>query len=303
MMPVTCHSSLATFHMLDLAPHHKRGLSLAHPVMNASGLLGFASEYRGLVDFTRLGAFVTNALTGRPRTPAHPPNATPLANGVLIHTGLPNPGVRAAIREYDREWQRLGPPVIVHLAATTPEDVQRSVEHLDRAEGVSGVELGLRDDVSVEEMEHVIRAALGGPPLVVRLPLLRAADLCEAAARAGADALTVGAPLRASASPPGLFSGSRTLQPGEGESQDDGDREKSKGRFYGPESLPIALEAVRTVVGVMQASPLPVVGAGGIFSVEDARAMLAAGAVAVQVDAAVWIEPRLLTQLAQHLGN
>ena len=98
--------------MIELAPHHKRGLNLANPVMNASGLLGFADEYRGLIDFSRLGAFVTNALTARPRTPAHPPNAIPLPNGVLIHTGLPNPGVRAAIRQYDREWQRLGPPVI-----------------------------------------------------------------------------------------------------------------------------------------------------------------------------------------------
>jgi dihydroorotate dehydrogenase (NAD+) catalytic subunit len=282
--------------------------------MNASGLLGFADEYRGLVDFTRLGAFVTNALTARPRTPAHPPNAIPLPNGVLIHTGLPNPGVRAAVRRYDREWQRLGPPVIVHLAATTPEDVRRSVEHLDSAEGVSGIELGLREDISVEEVDHSIRAALGGPPLIVRLPIMRAAELCAAVAQAGADALTVGAPMRTSPpstslrTDPGLLReaplwGSIANGSGEGESQDEEGKQKWKGRFYGPESFPVALEAVRAVVGAMPASPLPIVGAGGIFSVEDARAMLAAGAVAVQVDAAVWIEPRRLTQLAQHLGN
>ena len=287
--------------MIELAPHHKRGLVLAKPVMNASGILGFADEYRGLIDFSRLGAFVTNALTARPRTPAHPPNAIPLPNGVLIHTGLPNPGVRAAIRQYDREWQRLGPPVIVHLAATTPEDVRRSVEPLDLAEGVSGVELGLRDDVSVEEMEHVIRAALGGPPVVVRLPILRAVELCEAAARAGADALTVGAPLRASASPPGPLSRSQSARPGEGESKDDGDGQKSKGRFYGPEVFPMALEAVRAVVGAMQASPLPIIGAGGIFSEENARAILSAGAAAVQVDAVVWVDPGVIARMASAL--
>jgi len=287
--------------MIELAPHHKRGLSLANPVMNASGLLGFADEYRGLIDFSRLGAFVTNALTARPRTPAHPPNAIPLPNGVLIHTGLPNPGVRAAIRQYDREWQRLGPPVIVHLAATTPEDVRRSVEHLDLAEGVSGVELGLRDDVSVEETEHVIRAALGGPPVIVRLPTLRAAELCEAAARAGADALTVGAPMRTS--PPGPLSRSQSARPGEGESKDDGDGQKSKGRFYGPEVFPMALEAVRAVVGAMQASPLPIIGAGGIFSEENARAILSAGAAAVQVDAAVWVDPAFLSRVAEAMAT
>jgi dihydroorotate dehydrogenase (NAD+) catalytic subunit len=294
--------------MIDLAPRHKRGLALAHPVMNASGILGFADEYRGLIDFARLGAFVTNALTFHPRSPAHPPNAIPLPDGVLIHTGLPNPGVRAAIRRYDREWQRLGPPVIAHLAATRPEDVARSVELLDRAEGVSGIELGLRDDVSTTEMEHAVRAAMGGPPLIVRLPLLRAAELCEAAARAGADALTVGAPMRASppTSPPGPLSQlhpewseaqSKDARLGEGELQDKGDKAKWMGRFYGPECFVVALEAVRAVTG--KNPGLPIVAAGGIFSVENVRAMLDAGAAAVQVDAAVWVEPRVLDAIVR----
>ncbi|MGH2521159.1 MAG: nitronate monooxygenase [Anaerolineales bacterium] len=261
--------------MLELAPHHKRGLALPNPVMNASGVLGFAGEYRGLIDFSRLGAFVTNALTYAPRTPAHAPNVVPLPNGVLIHTGLPNPGVRAALRRYNREWERLGLPVIVHLAATTPTDVARSVELLERAEGVSGIELGLRDEVAIEEVLNLIRAALGGPPLLLRLPLARAAELCESAARAGADALVVGAPPRGSA------------RVGEDE---------VTGRLFGPENFPIALEAVRAVVG--KNLGLPVIGAGGIFSVENARAMLEAGAVAVQVDAWVWNDPRRLEQLA-----
>jgi dihydroorotate dehydrogenase (NAD+) catalytic subunit len=287
--------------MLDLAPRHKRGLALANPVMNASGILGFADEYRGLMDFARLGAFVSGAFTFHPRSPAPPPNVVLFPNGVLIHTGLPNPGVRAAIRRYDREWQRLGPPVIAHLAATTPEDVARSVELLDRAEGVSGIELGLRDDVSTAEMEHAVRAAVGGPPLMVRLPLLRAAELCKAAARAGADALTVGAPMRTS--PPVPLSISQSARNGEGELQDKGDKPKRMGRFYGPESFPVALEAVRAVVGAMRASPLPIIGAGGIFSVENARAMLDAGAAAVQVDAAVWVDPVFLGRVAEAMAT
>ncbi len=276
--------------MIELVPHHKRGLTLANPVMNASGVLGFADEYRGLIDFARLGAFVTNAITTTPRTPAHPPNAVPLPNGVLIHTGLPNPGVRAAIRRYDREWQRLGPPVIVHLAATTPADVRRGVETLDRADGVSGIELGLRDDISVEETERVIRAARGGPPLIVRLPTPRAPELCERAAQAGADALTVGAPPRTS--PSDLL----PISSGDGErqSQGDGNGQQRKGRFYGPDVFPVALKAVEVVAA--KNLGLPLIGAGGIFSVENARAMLEAGAAAVQLDAAVWNEPEILHQ-------
>jgi dihydroorotate dehydrogenase len=134
--------------MLELAPQHKTGLALAGRLMNGAGTLGFAGEYRGLVDFTALGAFVTNPLTLNPRTPAHPPNAVEVPNGLLIHTGLPNPGVRRALRRHDADWRRLGVPVIVHLAATTAAEVVLALEYLERAQGVSGLELGLRDDVS-----------------------------------------------------------------------------------------------------------------------------------------------------------
>lgn len=284
----TRHAALVTFVMIELAPNHKHGLALQNPVMNAAGVLGFAGEYRGLIDFAQLGAFVTNPITATPRTPAHGPNVFTFPNGVLIHTGLPNPGVRSVLRQYSREWARLGPPVIVHLAATTPEDVQRSVERLERADGVSGIELGLRDEISFDETYRLVRAGLGGPPLIVRLSLMRAEELCMAIAEAGADALTVAAPPRRSVPVNG-----RTVS----------------GRFYSPENFAAALEAVRAVVGTMHtaraplrpgddsALPLPIIGAGGIDSIEDARAMLDAGAVAVQVDAAAWVDPRILNQL------
>jgi dihydroorotate dehydrogenase (NAD+) catalytic subunit len=263
--------------VIELAPHHKRGLSLANPVMNASGTLGFADRaaYRGLIDFTRLGAFVTNALTFTPRPPAHPPNVVPLPNGLLIHTGLPNPGVTRALQRHAADWARLGPPVIVHLAATSPADVIRSVERLERADGVSGIELGFTDDVSAEDLARLIRAALGGVPLLARLPLARALDLAEPAVRAGADALTVGAPPRVS-----IEIEDRTVT----------------GRLYSYNNFSLALEAVRAIAG--KNLQLPLIGAGGIASIENAQALLAAGASAVQVDAAVWTEPAVLNRLA-----
>ena len=66
---------------------------------------------------------------------------------------------------------RLGVPVIVHLAATTPAETARSLDLIERAQGVGGIELGLRDDVTHYETGQLVRAALGGPPLLVRLPL------------------------------------------------------------------------------------------------------------------------------------
>ncbi len=266
--------------MLELAPRHKSGLALAGPVMNAAGVLGFAGEYRALADLRRLGAFVTNPLTCRARTPARPPNAVLAPGGMVIHTGLPNPGVRGAIRRHNREWRRLGVPVIIHLAATTPDEVARSLEALERADGVSGIELGLRDDSPASEVAQVVRAAAMGPPLLVRLPLGRAAEVAPVAAQAGADALTVAAPPRLTAAAAG---------------------HPVTGRFYGPGTFPEALRAVHAVAAL--GLGLPLVGAGGIYSPGEARAMLEAGAVAIQVEAAAWNRPAILAEIAEALSG
>lgn len=265
--------------MIDLAPKHKQGLVLSGPVMNAAGILGFSREYRGVIDLTHLAAFVTNPLTYKPRTPAHPPNAVSLAEGLLVHTGLPNPGVRQALRRWDKEWQRLGVPVIVHLAATTPAETVHSLDLVERAQGVSGLELGLRDDVSAFEAGQLVRAAQGGPPLLVRLPLAQAAELAAAVVQAGADALIVGAPPRV-------------------ETRADG--QAVRGRLYGPGCLEDALAAVRAVAALDTGRP--VIGAGGLYSVEAAQAMLAAGAVAVQLDAAIWTRPQIVEEMRELVG-
>jgi dihydroorotate dehydrogenase (NAD+) catalytic subunit len=259
--------------MIELAPGHKHGLVLPGPLMNAAGILGFSREYHALFDMQQLGAFVTNPLTYQPRTPAHPPNAVIVDRGLVIHTGLPNPGVRQALRRWDKEWRRLGVPVILHLTATSPAETARCLDLIERAQGVSAIELGLRHDVSAEETVREVRAALGGPPLLVRLPVERAAELAAHAALAGADALTLGASPRVSAP-----SGDRTVT----------------GRLYGPSCLPAAVEAVRAVAAL--ALGLPLVGAGGIYAVEDARSFLEAGAVAVQLDAAIWTRPQIVAE-------
>jgi dihydroorotate dehydrogenase (NAD+) catalytic subunit len=269
---------------IELAPQHKRGLHLTNPVMNAAGMLGFAAEYRRLVDFGALGAFVTNALTATARTPARPPNVVELPEGVLVHTGLPNPGVGAAVRRYAREWRRIGSagaPVIVHLAATTPSEVSRSVSHIEREDAVSGLELGLRDDVTVTEAAQLVSAAIGNAPLLVQIPFGRVAELATVIAQAGADALVVSAPPRAS-----VEVGTPATP--------------VTGRWYSPVEFGAALAAVALTIETVPR--MPVVGAGGIWAAEQARAMLAAGAAAVQVDAAAWRDPGCLARWAAELG-
>ncbi len=259
---------------VDLAPHHKHGLTLDNPVLNAAGTLGFAQEARSLVALRTLGAFVTNPLTYRARTAAHAPNAVALPEEVLVHTGLPNPGVAAALRRWDRDWRRMGVPVIVHLAATSPSETARGLEILERANGVAAIELGVRDDVGVTELTQVVRAARGAQPLLVRLPQARAVELAPVAAKAGAEVLVIAGAPRANS-----LSSERTVA----------------GRLYGPSTFAAALEALVAVAAL--GLGLPLVGAGGIYTPAQARAMLAAGAVAVQVDAVLWTHPNRLAEI------
>ena len=253
--------------MIELAPAHKTGLTLQSPLVAGGGAFGFADEYAGLIDFSRLGAFITNPVTLRPRTPAAGIRVAPFPGGALLHTGLPNPGVSAAIRDYGRRWAKLGCPVLVHLAATTPDEVAASVEKLEPVESVAGIEVGLRDDEALADAELLLRAATSRArqPVVVALPAARAGAFARLAEKAGAQALTVTAPPR----------GVHWAQ---------GDW--VSGRLYGPALLPQALRLVREV---RQQVSLPLIGAGGVHAPADVEAMLAAGAAAVRLDSAVWV--------------
>ncbi|HEY4691036.1 MAG TPA: hypothetical protein VIK33_17125 [Anaerolineae bacterium] len=263
--------------MIELAPQHKTGLSLKSPIMPASGSAGFAAEYAALIDWSRWGAFVTNPVTARPRPPAGEPVTIDLGAAVLMHAGIPNPGVRAVIDDSRSAWKRMGVPVIVHVAGTTPDDVAECVVRLAIIDEVHAVELGVRD----EEDEGAIAALIGAAieasekPVLVRLPFERAAEFAATCVDAGAKALVVAAPPRG------------TLLHGDG---------FVSGRIYGRGVLPLALRAVREVHALVDA---PIVASGGVHAVEDARAMLSAGAVAVQVDALIWRDPKAALAIAE----
>lgn len=263
--------------MIELAPGHKIGLPIKSPVMPAAGCAGYGGEHVGLIDWSRWGAFVTNPVTARPRKTAGEPATIDLGAAVLLHVGIPNPGLRAVIDEYQNVWKRLGVPIIVHVAGTTPDDVAECVVRLVVVEGVGGVELGVRDEEDEGALAALTASAVeaGEAPVLVRLPLERAAALAPACVEAGASALVVAAPPRGTLPWSGGF---------------------VSGRIYGRGALPRALRAVRETA---QAVSAPIIASGGVHTVEDARAMLAAGAVAVQVDALIWRDPKAAMAIAE----
>lgn len=269
---------------IELAPNHKTGLALANPVMPAAGTFGLGTEYARLVEMEALGAVVVGPVTARPRQGAEPPRLLPFHGGVLVHTGLANPGIAAVVRRYARAWARSPVPVIVHVAGTTPEETDSCCRRLAGIEAVAGIELGLPDAATPDEAAAIVEAAraAAAQPLIVRLPLTPGIDgLGEWAIEAGANALVIAAPPRGS-----LWheAGGRFVT----------------GRLYGPFVLPLALRALQRVAELVT---VPLIGCGGIHRAEDARIFLQAGAVAVQVDAAVWRDPACLACIAREIGD
>ncbi len=106
--------------MIELAPNNKRGLSLASPLMAGSGAVGYADAWPPGVTPERFGAIVTPPISWRPRRGSAGPRLAEIPGGFLLATGDHNPGYRRVIQDHDAAWRRLGVPVIVALAASTP---------------------------------------------------------------------------------------------------------------------------------------------------------------------------------------
>jgi dihydroorotate dehydrogenase (NAD+) catalytic subunit len=241
----------------------KFDLSFSRPLMNAAGSLGFLPDPYGPVDLTPFGAFVTNPISREARTPAHGRRVFPFPGGFLLHTGYPNPGIRAAIRRYASQWAHSSLPVIVHLLPGNVDELIEMVRLLEKVDGLLGVEVGLPPEVDAAATTAFARAAWSELPVLVRLPFERHPELARAAAAADIAGVSLAPPRGAALDPGGSL---------------------VHGRLYGPAIFPQALEAVHRLA---QAG-LPVIGAGGVSSQEQVEAMLKAGALAVQADSVLW---------------
>ena len=233
------------------------------PLLNAAGSLGFAPDLDGPIDLDLLGAFITKPISARPRKAANGQRLSHIPGGVIMHSGHPNPGLSAVIRTYSARWAECPIPIIVHLLGGSEDNLGSMVERLEMLENVMAIELGLPWDISISEAAQITKEALGELPLIVRLPLPRAFDLAPKIIDAGAVAVSLGPPRGATVGKDGSL---------------------IHGRLYGPSVLPQALQ----IVEALAQEDVPVIGAGGVYSPDDAQAMLDAGALAVQLDTVLW---------------
>lgn len=255
----------------------KRDLYFNKPLTNAAGSLGFAPDTRNGIPLDSFGAFVTNPFSLRPRLPATKPELIEYPGGFLLHTGLPNPGLNAGVKKYAAKWSRTGLPIIVHLMADRPEETQHMVRTLETQENVMAVELGFAPLLAGDILLVTLEMCLGELPLIFSLPIEQVLSLGPRLIQHGAQAISIAAPRGALSLTPAPSLRSALQSPAER-------GELVTGRLYGPSLFPQTLETVYSAAKL----GLPIIGAGGIYSKENADVMLSVGALAVQVDAALW---------------
>lgn len=241
----------------------KQDLYFSKPMMNAAGMLGFTPSFRDSLPWNDFGVFVTNPISLRPRLPAASPGVINYPGGILLHTGLPNPGLKSVLKKYSPQWARSDLPVMVHLMADRPEETVSMVRALEGLENVIAVELGFAPKLADDILVLGTAMGMGELPLVVNLPAEQALSLAPRLMDAGVAAISIAAP--------------RGTLPGR-------DGALVSGRLYGPSLFPKSLEMIQALVKL----GLPVIASGGIHSHDNLTTMLAAGALACQLDIPLW---------------
>jgi dihydroorotate dehydrogenase (NAD+) catalytic subunit len=280
---------------VQLAPNTPRGLLLKNPVMTASGTFGYGTEYADFVDIQRLGAIVCKGTTLESREGNPQPRLAETASGLLNSIGLQNIGVEALVREKAPMWATWEVPVIVNIAGESVDDYARLAARLDGVAGVSGLEVNIgcpnvksggmefgTDPRAAASVTRAVKKA-GSLPVIVKLTpnVTSIVEIAEAVADAGADALCLINTLR------GMAIDVSARKPSLG---------NICGGLSGPAIKPVALHMVYQVAGRVK---LPIVGCGGIMSAQDAVEFIMAGASAVEVGTAQFVNPRALLDVLE----
>ncbi len=278
-------------------------LRLRNPVLVASGTFGYAREMAAFVDFTKLGGIVPKTVTPLPRTGNPPPRTVETSGGMLNSIGLDNDGIDYFLENHVPYLSGLGTAFVANIAARTTEEFAtmagRLGEHIRKADrpGIDAVELnlscpnvsgGVDFGTNAERAAEVVRAVRESCdlPVIAKLTpnVTDVRPIAEAAAKAGADAVSLINTLQ------GMAVDWRARKPILG---------ANLGGLSGPAIKPVAL---RIVWQVAQAVDVPIIGIGGIATVDDVLQFLVAGASAVQVGTANFYNPSVSSTLVDGLA-
>lgn len=273
------------------------GIELRNPVMTASGTFGYGEEFAQYVDLETIGAFVTKGLSLNPRAGNPTPRIVETPGGMLNAIGLQNVGIDAFIAKKVPFIRSVNTPAIANFFGNTVDEYAEMTRRLDEIPEVAGLEINIScpnvkhggivfgtDPDSAASVVSACRAATKKPLIVKLSPnvtdVVVMAKACEAA---GADALSLINTLT------GMAIDLNKRRPV---------LANITGGFSGPAIKPIAL---RMVWQVAKAVKLPIIGIGGIMNATDALEFMLAGATAVQVGTASFINPGAAQTIAREM--
>ncbi|KHD86195.1 dihydroorotate dehydrogenase [Bacillus ginsengihumi] len=273
------------------------GLSLKNPIMPASGCFGFGREYAQFYDLSELGAIMIKATTYEARFGNPTPRVAETDSGMLNAIGLQNPGLEAVLTKELPWLAQYDVPIIANIAGSTVQDYLHVAESISEAPNVHALELNIScpnvksggiafgtNAAMAYELTTKVKEVSSVPVYVKLSPnVTNIVEIAKAVEAGGADGLTmintlVGMRLDLRTGRPILANGT--------------------GGLSGPAIKPVA---IRMVHEVSQHVNIPIIGMGGIQSVEDVIEFLYAGASAVAVGTANFVDPYICPQIIEQL--
>lgn len=270
--------------------------TLRNPVMNASGTLGYGKEIEPLWGIETLGAYVTKGLSAKPHHGNPTPRVWEERNGMINSIGLQNIGVERFFDEYFPYFKKRMTPVIVNFFGFTEEEYLTCAAKIKPDPFIvalemnlscpnikkGGISFGKEPGAVFEIVKHV--KGVTKIPLVAKLtPEVRnIVEIAQAAHEGGADGLTLINTMPAAV----VDVKSRNIP--------------IRGGLSGPILKPIAL---RAVYECSKAVPIPIIGAGGIMNTEDAISFFMAGARAIQIGTATFVDPYAIPKIIRGIGE
>jgi dihydroorotate dehydrogenase (NAD+) catalytic subunit len=273
-------------------------LELANPVMTASGTFGYAREFENLMNLRRLGAVIVKGISLHPRAGNPPPRIVETACGMLNAIGLQNVGVDRFIAEKMPYLAGLNVPVIVNILGDSLAEYEEITDRLAGVAGIAGIEVNIScpnvkkggvafgtDPAMAAAVTSAVKAKAKVPVMVKLSPNVSDITvIARAVEGAGADSVSLINTLI------GMAVDLKTRQPV---------LANVIGGLSGPAIKPVALRMVYEVARVVS---IPVVGIGGIETAEDALEFMLAGASAVQIGTANFINPRASEEVVEGIG-